>query len=205
MCGVLAGRAAVARVQDPFVDVDVFSRVLRTVESDYVEPVPTGELVDAALQGMMKRLDGQSRWLDDDQLRELRDDAEGTTTGLGIEVTTEGEAVAVVRVDAGSPAARDGLLAGDRILEVDGEPVNGRALGHVRATLAGDRGQVAELTVQREGWSAPRTIRTVRDAVHRRVVSAHRFDDGGVRAHRTLPDGGGRRAHERGRAPRRSR
>ena len=104
LSGVLAGHAAVARVQDPYADVDLFARVLSTVERDYVEEMGSDDLIDAAIRGMVDHLDSQSRWLDDNQLRDLRDDAEGTTTGLGIEVD---EAAAQMAPPAGDLAEKE--------------------------------------------------------------------------------------------------
>ncbi len=170
LCGALAGRAAVARVQDPYAHLDLFSRVLTTVEQDYVEAIPPGELVDAAIEGIVGRLDRQSRWLDADQLQELREDTSGTTTGLGLEVVASERGVLVVAVIEGSPAEAQGLQVGDQILAIDGRSLAGVDFEEVLAQLSGDYGEVAELTVLREGWPAPRIVRTARAEVARRVV-----------------------------------
>jgi C-terminal processing protease CtpA/Prc len=81
-CGAVVGRAAVARAQDPFLQIDLLARVITTVEHDYVDEVPRDVLVDAAIEGMLAALDDQSRWLDADQLRSLREDADGAALGL---------------------------------------------------------------------------------------------------------------------------
>lgn len=172
LCGALAGRAAVARAQDPYAHLDLFARVLTTIQQDYVEPIPTEVLVGAAIHGMVDELDNQSRWLDSDQLQDLRDDAEGTTTGLGIEVLPSERGVEIVSVLPDSPAQRDGLAEGDRILEVDGEALAGLDLGQIRERFEGGRGEPTELTILRQGWEGPRTISTVRDRVHRDSVSS---------------------------------
>jgi carboxyl-terminal processing protease len=169
--GAVTGRAAVARAQDPYAHLDLFARVLTTIEQDYIDQVSSDELVEAAIRGMIGRLDHQSRWLDSEQLESLRDDAEGTTTGIGIEVATDGEGVHIVKVEPDSPAARDGLAAGDKILEVDGQALAGLDPDAIRERFDGDRGQAAELTVIRPGWQSPQTIQTVRDKVHRDSVT----------------------------------
>ncbi|MEQ1505570.1 MAG: S41 family peptidase [Myxococcota bacterium] len=171
LCGALAGRAAVARAQDPYAHLDLFARVLTTIQQDYVDPLPTEVLVEAAIRGMIEELDNQSRWLDAEQLQDLRDDAEGTTTGLGIEVAPSDNGVEIVRVLPDSPAQRDGLAEGDRILSVDGTTLAGLDLGTIRRQFSGTRGESTELTVLRSGWEQPRTIATIRDKVHRECVS----------------------------------
>jgi carboxyl-terminal processing protease len=178
LCGMLTGRAAVARAQDPYAHLDLFARVLTTIERDYVEPITPEELVDAAIRGMVGVLDDQSRWLDDGQLQELRDDAEGAVTGLGIEVDLDdGGGVEVVRVLPDSPASRDGLAEGDTIVSIDGQPLSELDLEQIRAQFAGDRGETTTLRVLREGWTEPREITTVRDRVHRSSVSGERLGD----------------------------
>lgn len=73
LCGAVAGRAAVARAQDPYLHLDLFARVLTTVRQDYVEEIPTDRLVEAAIEGMLTELDDQSQWLDAEQVEELRE------------------------------------------------------------------------------------------------------------------------------------
>jgi C-terminal processing protease CtpA/Prc len=102
LCGAVAGRAAVARAQDPYLHLDLFARVLTTVRQDYVEEIPTDRLVDAAIEGMLTELDDQSQWLDGDQVRDLRAHWEDP----------------VPADDRGAPAARPPVWA---------EPVPGRA------------------------------------------------------------------------------
>lgn len=178
LVGSMTGRAAVARAQDPYAHLDLFARVLTTIEDDYVESIPPEELINAAISGMIGRLDRQSRWLDSDQLQELRDDAQGTTTSLGIEVEATNEGVEVVRVIDGSPAARDGLATGDQIIEVDGQLLAGMPLDAIRSRFEGDRGQPATLKILREGWAKPRTIETIRDKVQRRVIYSELIEGG---------------------------
>jgi carboxyl-terminal processing protease len=175
LTGALAGSAAVARAQDPYAHLDLFARVLTTIQQDYVETVPTEVLVDAAIRGMVSELDSQSRWLDAEQLQHLRDEAQGTTTGLGIEVATGPEGVEVVRVMPDSPASRDGLAEGDQILEIDGRTLAGLDLGEIQARFHGERGEATRLKVLRPGWETPRTIDTTRDRVRRRVVRGERL------------------------------
>lgn len=186
VCGALAGRAAVARAQDPYQHLDLFARVLTTIQEDYVEQIPTEVLVSAAIRGMVDELDSQSRWLDADQLEDLRDDAEGTMTGLGIEFAPTERGVEVVRVLPDSPAQRDGLAEGDRILEVDGDTLAGLDLGQIRDRFdGGERGESTRLTVLRSGWEQPRTIDTVRDKVHRESVSGALLDGRSAYVHLT--------------------
>ena len=174
LCGALAGRAAVARAQDPYAHLDLFARIFTTIQRDYVESIPPDALVSAAIRGMVDELDSQSRWLDPNQLQDLRDDAAGNTVGLGIEVSSALDGVEIVSVIPDSPASRDGLAPGDRVLAIDGQALSGMQLEEIRERMGGERGSTTEITVLRQGWEAPRTISTVRDKVHRASASGHR-------------------------------
>lgn len=175
LCGMLTGRAAIARAQDPYAHLDLFARVLTTIERDYVEDLGVEALVDAAIRGMVSVLDDQSRWLDEAQFQELRDDAEGSVIGLGIEVGRGDRGIEVVRVLPDSPASRDGLAEGDTIVSIDGRPLAELELDEIRAHFEGERGQTTTLGVLRAGWDGPREITTVRDRVHRTSVSGERL------------------------------
>jgi len=170
LCGAMAGNAAVARVTDPYQHLDVLARVLTTVEQDYVDPLPPEELVEAAIVGVMESLDAQSRWLSAQQLQDLQDDAEGAKTGIGVAIRPAEGGVEVMEVLPGSPARRDGVEAGDRIIAIDDTPLHGLSLDDISEAFQGLRGQSATLTVLREGESDPLEIATVRDRVEQPAV-----------------------------------
>ncbi|MEN0062913.1 MAG: S41 family peptidase [Myxococcota bacterium] len=176
LAGALAGRALLERWSGPYDDLAPLARVVGTVEAEYIEPIERDALVEAAIHGVLDRLDPQSRWLGPKQLRALRDDAEGTTSSLGIEVKPHKDGVAVTRVVEGSPASEKGLTTGDRILEVDGRTLAGMALTDVQRHLDDGTSPRARLTVLRDGWANPRTIETERDRLPRNVVTTSVLD-----------------------------
>ena len=166
LAGTLAANQAVARVQDPYVSLDVFTRVLHLIERDYVDEIDEERLIDAAIEGMVHELDAQSRWLSSDQFQNLRDETEGTTTGIGVEVEKAKQGFQVTNVLAGSPARRDGVESGDKILRVDGKDLADLDSEEALERLNGPRGEETVLTILREGWDEPREVRTVHDKIH---------------------------------------
>lgn len=179
IAGSLTGAAAVARAQDPYAHLDLFARVLTTIERDYVDQVSADELVDAAIEGMVRRLDRQSRWLSAEQLEHLQEDTQGAATSLGVEITPTDEGVTVTKVLPGSPALRDGLAPGDKILELDGVSLAGLELDAVKSAMEGPRGKGATLTILREGWEEPQKIQTKRDRIHVPSVETALFEQAG--------------------------
>lgn len=164
--GTWTGRAAVARATDPYAGLERFARVLTAIEADYVEPIDGEVLLDGAMDGMVKRLDPHSRWMSAEAVAALDADSDGSATGFGLEVGRSDEGVVVLKVLPGSPAEREGLTRGDRILRIDGQPLAGMDLDGVKALFDGDRGQRADIEVLRPGWEAPQVVHPRRDEVH---------------------------------------
>jgi carboxyl-terminal processing protease len=163
--GMVTGVAAIARAQDPYTGLDRFARVLTVIEREYVDPTETPTLVDAAIEGMVDALDPQSRWLSADEVTSLREDTAGETTGIGVELRPAEGGVAIDRVLPGSPAERDGLQPGDRIVAIDGEPVAGLAMDDILERFHRERGVAARLAIQRPGWDAPHEVATTHDRI----------------------------------------
>ena len=100
----------------------------------------------------------------------MRTQTRGEFGGLGIEVTMEDELVKVITPIDETPAARAGVLAGDFITEIDGEPVRGLSLGEAVDKMRGPVNTSIELTVLREGADQPIKIKVVRDIIAVKAV-----------------------------------
>ncbi|TWT47239.1 S41 family peptidase [Botrimarina hoheduenensis] len=102
------------------------------------------EFVAAAVGG----LDNYSSFLTPDQLRDVFAQIEGNFVGLGVELKSDRRALLIVRVIPGSPAARAGLQAGDRIVAVDGRPTADMTTDQAAAMLTGEAGSIAQVTIE---------------------------------------------------------
>ncbi|MBI3838833.1 MAG: PDZ domain-containing protein [Planctomycetia bacterium] len=99
-----------------------FSEVLDTIDRYYVEPVNEQKLFESALKGMVDQLDDYSQFLprsDASQFQEVLDQQYG---GIGIEVAVDGsnKQLTVMSPLVGTPAYKAGILAGDKIILIDG-------------------------------------------------------------------------------------
>lgn len=165
LMGSWAGRAAVARATHPYSGLERFARMLTAIEVDYVEQRRSEILLDAAVQGMVDDLDPHSRWMSAEAVRELEADADGSAIGFGIDVGMKEGGVVVLDVLPGSPAEREGLKTGDRILSIDGVELDGLRLSEIEGHFQGGRGEPSDLEVLREGWEAPLRVATQRDSI----------------------------------------
>ena len=178
--GAWAGVSAVDRARDAYSELDTLVRVLGTVEKYHADPHDPEELTDAAIRGLVDRLDPHSRWMSVREYRSHQDQTRGDYEGIGVELRIASDGPYVVDVISGSPAARDGVVAGDRILEVDGAPLYGLSFEEIADVLQGPRGAEAVLTIERDGTTAPVLVRTIRDRIHTPSVETARLPDGTV-------------------------
>ncbi|MBT3220764.1 MAG: S41 family peptidase [Proteobacteria bacterium] len=172
MCGSITGAAAVSRAKDPYAGLELFAKVLTTIERDYVDEITMEDLIEAGIEGMVDELDPHSRWLSADQTEALKSETEGRYSGIGIEVRTLEDSVLVTRVLPNSPAFREGIEAGDRIFAIDGHSLGGHDIDEVEELFQGVRGEAANLLIQRQGWDEPQLIGTVRDHIQVSSVEA---------------------------------
>lgn len=177
MLGGASGASAANRATDPYAGLDLFARALTLVERDYVEEREPDALVQAALEGMVKDLDRHSRWMSAEEYGRLRSETDGRYEGIGVEVRPEERGVRIARVLDDSPAQRDGLVAGDLLLELDGQSLAGLTQAEISERLKGPRGSEVTLLVEREGWDGPKTLTTTRDRIDTKAVLGARLDD----------------------------
>ncbi len=114
--------------------------------------------------GITSSLDDFSSFLTSNQLRESYSQIEGNFVGLGIELKAADGTLLLVRVISGSPAQKGGLLAGDKILSVDGQSTNNMSTDQAADLLQGKEGTSVDLTVA-TGETAPRLVRVRREQV----------------------------------------
>jgi len=176
--GALMERAAAAQEADSF-DRAQLRRVTRIIEQRYVEPIDADELYRMAIDGMLGELDDpNTRLIDAGSSTDLDVTLTGNYAGLGIRVGQVGDWVTVMSVISGTPAEREGLLPGDRIVGVDGESVAGWDEVRVIERLRGPVGEPVTVRIARFGLSEPVDVSVTRDSIHVPPVLAYETGDG---------------------------
>lgn len=177
--GVLADRPAEPDLEAlPLDKLRTFTDVYAHIKDNYVEEVDDEELLQHAIRGMLEGLDPHSAFLDEEQFRELRIGTSGEFGGLGIEVNMDNGAVRVVSPIDDTPADRAGMKAGDLIIQIDDEVVDGMTLNDAVQKMRGEPGTTITLTVVREGESEPFEVEIERDIIEVRSVSSRMLEDG---------------------------
>lgn len=110
--------------------------------------------------------------------KSFNEDISGVFQGVGMEIARRDDIITVVSPLKGTPAERAGIRAQDRVLKIDGEDTRNMDVNAAVQRIRGPKGSEVTLTILREGWSAPRDIKVVRDIITFPVVSTERFDSG---------------------------
>ena len=136
---------------DIYKKIDLFSEVLETIKNEYVDEIDESEAMDSAINGLLQSLDPYSGYMKPEAFENMQTDTSGKFGGLGIEVTMESGVVKVITPLDDTPAAKAGVKAGDFIVQIDGEQVQGKTLMEAVNLMRGKVGSPIEITVRRKG------------------------------------------------------
>ncbi|QGX97137.1 S41 family peptidase [Roseovarius faecimaris] len=161
-----------AKATNVYEQLDLFGDIFERIRAQYVEEVDEGELIEAAINGMLTSLDPHSSYLSPDDAADMRVQTRGEFGGLGIEVTQEEGFVKVVSPIDGTPADEAGIEAGDFITHVDNESVLGLTLDEAVDMMRGPVGSEIVITVVREGEGEPFDVSIIRDTIKLTAVRA---------------------------------
>lgn len=160
----------------PYRQIRRFALVYAAVKNRYVEPVKDDELVDAAIEGMLNKLDPHSNYLNKDDMDSLMESTEGEFAGLGIEVSSTSKKVSVIAPIEGSPADKAGIMPGDEIVEVNGKRVGDHPVTEVVNELRGNPGTTAKLKIRRHKQKKLLNFNIKRDVVKIKSVRSKQLD-----------------------------
>ncbi|MDC3060879.1 S41 family peptidase [Candidatus Pelagibacter sp.] len=157
---------------DIYKKIDLFSEVLEKINKEYVEEVNQGDVMDAAINGVLQSLDPYSSYMSPELLKEMQTETKGEFGGLGIEVGMEAGVVKVITPIDGSPAETVGVKAGDYIVRINGTQVQGKTLSEAVDLMRGPVGSEIEITVRRIGERKALTFNIVRDIIEIKSVKS---------------------------------
>ncbi len=166
-----------ARKTSVYEQLDLFGDIFERIRAQYVEQVEEGELIEAAINGMLTSLDPHSSYLPPKDFGDMQVQTRGEFGGLGIEVTQEDGFVKVVSPIDDTPAAEAGIEAGDFITHVDGESVLGLTLDDAVGMMRGPVGSEIVITVVREGFDEPFDVTITRDTIKLTAVRSRTVGD----------------------------
>lgn len=164
-------------------DYELFSLLVDTldqVERNYVKEIDRRELIEAAIQGLLSKLDDPySNYIAPEDLGAFKQDVEAQFGGIGIQIGIDDGQLKVMSPLVGTPAHRAGLRAGDRIVQIEGESTEGITIDQAVRRLKGEIGTQVTLTILHAGSREPKEVNITRDVIHvPTVLGDRRAGDG---------------------------
>ena len=156
---------------DLYEKIDIFGEVLENIKKDYVDEVNQSEMMDSAINGVLQSLDPYSAYMSPELFKEMQTDTKGEFGGLGIEIGMEAGVVKVISPIEGTPAERAGIKAGDFIVKIGKEQVQGKSLMEAVKLMRGPVGTSIDLTVRRKNIRKPLVFKIVRKIIEVQSVS----------------------------------
>ena len=157
---------------DLYDKIDLFGEVLENIKKEYVDEVDQVEIMDSAINGVLQSLDPYSAYMSPELFKEMQTDTRGEFGGLGIEIGMESGVIKVISPIDDTPAAKAGIKAGDYIVKIGGEQVQGKSLIEAVKLMRGPVGTYIDLTVMRKKIKKPLEFRIVRQIIEVRSVSS---------------------------------
>ena len=152
--------------------IDLFGEVFDKINKEYVEEINQSDAMDAAINGVLQSLDPHSAYMSPEIFENMQTETSGEFGGLGIEVGMESGVVKVISPLDNSPATKLGVKAGDYIIKINGEQVQGKTLNEAVELMRGPVGSEIEITVRRIGVKKSLTFKIIREIIKIKSVKS---------------------------------
>ncbi len=141
--------------------------LIRYIEAKYVDEVDRDALVQQAIDNILGTLDPHSNYISAEQLKDVNDQLEGNFDGIGVEFLIVEDTVVVVAALAGGPSEAVGIIAGDKIVEVEGTAIAGKEKSNrdIVNLLKGEKGSAVKIGVLRGSNPLVQDFSIVRDEI----------------------------------------
>lgn len=132
-------------------NLDVFATLFRELNTYYVDNIEPNKMMKKGIDAMLDSLDPYTSFYDESETEDLRFQTTGKYGGIGALISKKGEYVVVSEPYFNFPAYKAGIIAGDAIIEVDGQSVKNKPSDDVRKMLIGQPGTELKILVRRPG------------------------------------------------------
>ena len=152
--------------------IDLFGEVLENIKKDYVDDINESEIMDSAINGVLQSLDPYSAYMSPELFNEMQTDTKGEFGGLGIEIGMEAGVVKVIAPIDDTPAEQAGIKAGDYIVKIGKDQVQGKSLMEAVKLMRGPVGTSINLTVRRKNVKKPLEFKITRKIIEIKSVNS---------------------------------
>lgn len=146
-------------------NLDIFTTLFRELVINYVDEVNAAELMKTGIDAMLESLDPYTNYIPESEIEDFRFMTTGQYGGIGALIMRRGDYIFISETYEGFPADKGGLLAGDKIIEVNKQSAKNRDQEQVSSLLKGQPGTELQIIVERAGHDDPITTTLVREVV----------------------------------------
>ena len=157
---------------DLYEKIDLFGEVLENIKKDYVDDVDQADMIDSAINGVLQSLDPYSAYMSPELFKEMQTDTSGQFGGLGIEIGMESGVVKVISPIDDTPASKAGIKAGDYIVKIGKDQVQGKSLMEAVKLMRGPVGSSINLTIRRKNVKKPLEFKITRKIIEVQSVDS---------------------------------
>ena len=161
-------------------NLDIFTTVYRELNNYYVDETDPGKLMKTAIDKMLNSLDPYTNYIPESEIEDFQFMTTGQYGGIGAVITKRKEYVFISEPYEGFPAQKSGLIAGDKILEIDGESAKGKSTEDVSKALKGQPNTDVELLIERPYVDDPFTVTFKRQKISVKSVPYYSFIESGI-------------------------
>ena len=152
-------------------NLTIFNSVFRDLDLHYVDTLNYDKMIKTSIDNMLEKLDPYTVYMPEEETDDLKFMTTGEYAGIGALISKSDRGVVISEPYEGKPAQRNGVRAGDIILQIDGKYVNGLTVSEVSALLKGTPNTTIKLRLDRPGGKAPIEISFLREKIQMNPVS----------------------------------
>ena len=161
-------------------NLDIFTTLYKELNTFYVDETDPGDLMKKGIKAMLKSLDPYTTYIPESDIEDFRFMTTGQYGGIGAMITTRGDYVYISEPYEGFPAQKAGLMAGDKILEINGKSAKGKSTEEVSKVLKGQPNTAVTVLIERKNKTKPFEVSFDREQVSVASVPYSAFIEDGI-------------------------
>jgi carboxyl-terminal processing protease len=163
---------------EPMNDVETtkkMSSLLYMINNFYVDTLDMAQITEKAIIQTLKELDPHSSYIPKEEVEKANEPLEGSFEGVGLTFQIFKDTILVIAPVPGGPSDKVGIMAGDKIIRVDGEDAFGEEISNqwVMDHLRGKKGTEVNVGIYRKGASDLLDFKVIRDKIPLNSMDAH--------------------------------
>ncbi len=152
--------------------IDKLFRILATAKENYLEDIDEEKLVTEAIKASLKQLDPHSIYLPPKKLQDENEKFKGSFDGIGVQFSVIDDTINIITAIPGGPSEKLGIISGDKIVKIEGQPAIGLDNDSIQSLLRGPKGTKVTVEILRYGEPELLKFEIIRDKIPLYSVNA---------------------------------